>query len=125
MPSPPPRVAGPRGPAGAAVPPSPTTASRTASPPSRTSGRDYRYPAVPTPYALRKEMGDALFALSREVPGLADGCAGILRAARADDSWDQAVAELTTQVLVVLGCDEGDVTLEGLRGQLVQLGIAC
>ena len=86
---------------------------------------DYRYPAVPTPYALRKEMGDALFALSREVPGLADGCASVLRTARADDSWDQAVAELTTQVLVVLGCDDCDVTLEGLRGQLVQLGVAC
>jgi hypothetical protein len=88
----------------------------------------YRYPAVPTPYSQRKEMGDTLFALSKEVPKLADSCAAILRDARENgekDAWDQAVAELTTQVIVVLKCEERDYTLEGLRRHLLTLGIAC
>ena len=84
----------------------------------------YRYPSIPTPYAQRKEMGDTLFALSREVPKLADSCAAILRDARENDMWDQAMAELTTQVLVVLKCEETDYTLEGLRRHLLTLGIA-
>ena len=88
----------------------------------------YRYPAVPTPYSHRKEMGDTLFALSKEVPKLADSCAAILRDARENgekDAWDQAVAELTTQVIVVLKCEERDYTLEGLRRHLMTLAIAC
>ena len=95
------------------------------SPPITESITDYRYPQIPTPYAQRKEMGDTLFALSREVPNLADSCAAILREARENDAWDQAVAELTTQVLVVLKCEECDYTLEGLRRHLLSLGIAC
>jgi len=85
----------------------------------------YRYPQIPTPYTQRKEMGDTLFALSREVPNLADSCASILREARESDDWDQAVAELTTQVLIVLKCEEMDYTLDGLRRHLLGLGIAC
>ena len=85
----------------------------------------YQYPLVPTPYDQRKEMGDTLFALSKEVPALADSCASILREAREKDEWDQAVAELTTQVLVVLKCEEDDYTLEGLMRHLNGLGIAC
>ena len=89
------------------------------------SPRAYCYPSIPTPYSQRKEMGDTLFALSREVPKLADSCAAILRDARENDDWDQAVAELTTQVIVVLKCEERDYTLEGLRRHLLALGIAC
>lgn len=85
----------------------------------------YQYPLVPTPYDQRKEMGDTLFALSKEVPSLADSCATILREAREMDEWDQAVAELTTQVLVVLKCEEDDCTMEGLMRHLNGLGIAC
>ncbi len=85
----------------------------------------YQYPLVPTPYDQRKEMGDTLFALSKEVPSLADSCASILREARERDEWDQAVAELTTQVLVVLKCEEDDYSLEGLMRHLNGLGIAC
>lgn len=92
---------------------------------ARNSPNAYRYPPIPTPYSHRKEMGDTLFALSREVPKLADSCAAILREARENDLWDQAVAELTTQVLVVLKCEERDYTLEGLRRHLLTLGIAC
>jgi hypothetical protein len=87
----------------------------------------YRYPAIPTPYSQRKEMGDTLFTLSREVPTLADSCAAILRNARENgekDAWDQAVAELTTQVIIVLKCEERDYTLDGLRRHLLTLGIA-
>eukprot|EP00804_Cyclotella_cryptica_P001183 CCRYP_017004-RA/>CCRYP_017004-RA protein AED:0.00 eAED:0.00 QI:965/1/1/1/1/1/2/414/923 len=85
----------------------------------------FEYPHIPTPYSQRKEMGDTLFALSREVPKLADACAAILREARENDCWDQAVAELTTQVLVILKCEEQDYTLEGLKRHLLTLGIAC
>ena len=85
----------------------------------------FRYPHIPTPYSQRKELGDTLFAMSREVPSLSDSCAAILRDARENDEWDQAVAELTTQVLVVLKCEEQDYTLEGLRRHLLTLGIAC
>jgi hypothetical protein len=85
----------------------------------------FHYPHVPTPYSQRKEMGDTLFALSREVPKLADSCAAILRQARENDRWDQAVAELTTQVLIILKCEEQDYTLEGLKRHLLSLGIAC
>jgi hypothetical protein len=92
----------------------------------RTEQEDaYRYPHIPTPYSQRKEMGDTLFALSREVPKLADSCAAILRSARENDCWDQAVAELTTQVLIVLKCEEQDYALEGLKRHLLTLGIAC
>ena len=87
--------------------------------------QQYQYPLVPTPYDQRKEMGDTLFALSKEVPSLADSCASILREARERDEWDQAVAELTTQVLVVLKCEEEDYNLEGLMRHLNGLGIAC
>jgi hypothetical protein len=87
--------------------------------------QSYQYPLVPTPYLQRKEMGDTLFALSKEVPSLADSCASILREARENDEWDQAVAELTTQVLVVLKCEDDDYTLEGLMKHLNGLGIAC
>ena len=94
-------------------------------PPAVLSPNAYRYPPVPTPFVQRKELGDALFALSREVPDLADACAAVLRDARESDLWDQAVAELTTQVLVVLKCEENDTTLEGLHRHLLTLGIAC
>ncbi len=90
--------------------------------------RAYRYPSIPTPYSQRKEMGDTLFTLSREVPKLADSCAAILRNARENgekDAWDQAVAELTTQVIIVLKCEERDYSLDGLRRHLLTLGIAC
>ena len=85
----------------------------------------YRYPPIPTPYSQRKELGDTLFAMSREVPSLADSCAAILREARENDEWDQAVAELTTQVLIVIKCEEHDYSLEGLRRHLLMLGISC
>ncbi len=85
----------------------------------------YEYPHIPTPYAQRKEMGDTLFSLSREVPKLADSCAAILREARENDQWDQAVSELTTQVLIILKCEEDDYSLEGLKRHLLTLGIAC
>jgi hypothetical protein len=88
----------------------------------------YRYPAIPTPYFQRKEMGDTLLALSQKVPKLADSCAAILRNARENgekDAWDQAVAELTTQVIIVLKCEERDYTLDGLMRHLLTLGIAC
>lgn len=85
----------------------------------------YTYPSLPLPYAQRKRLSDNLFALSKEVPQLTDECAVVLREAREKDVWDLAVAELMTQVVVVIHCHEADTRMEGLRQYLLTLGIAC
>lgn len=85
----------------------------------------FTYPALPLPYAQRKRLSDNLFSLSKEVPQLTDECAAVLREAREKDLWDLAVAELMTQVVVVVHCQDGDSRLEGLRRYLLTLGIAC
>ena len=85
----------------------------------------FTYPALPLPYAQRKRLSDNLFSLSKEVPQLTDECASVLREAREKDLWDLAVAELMTQVVVVVHCQDGDARLEGLRRYLLTLGIAC
>jgi hypothetical protein len=85
----------------------------------------YTYPALPLPYAQRKRLSDNLFALSNEVPKLTDECAQVLREAREKDMWDLAVAELMTQVVIVIHCQDGDDRFEGLRQYLLTLGIAC
>ena len=83
------------------------------------------YPSLPLPYAQRKRLSDNLFALSNEVPKLTDECAQVLREAREKDMWDLAVAELMTQVIVIIHCADGDGRFEGLRQYLLTLGIAC
>lgn len=85
----------------------------------------YTYPALPLPYAQRKRLSDNLFSLSKEIPQLTDECAAVLREARERDLWDLAVAELMTQVVVVVHCHEGDNTFEGLRRYLLTLGFTC
>jgi hypothetical protein len=70
-------------------------------------------------------LSDNLFSLSNEVPKLTDECAQVLREAREKDMWDLAVAELMTQVIVIIHCPEGDSRFEGLRQYLLTLGIAC
>ncbi len=85
----------------------------------------FTYPALPLPYAQRKRLSDNLFSLSKEVPQLTDECAAVLREAREKDQWDLAVAELMTQVVVVVHCHDGDSRFEGLRRYLMSLGIAC
>jgi len=85
----------------------------------------FTYPALPLPYAQRKRLSDNLFSLSNEVPKLTDECAQVLREARERDMWDLAVAELMTQVVVIIHCPEGDNRFEGLRQYLLTLGIAC
>jgi hypothetical protein len=95
--------------------------------PSRSpkSSDAYTYPALPLPYAQRKRLSDNLFSLSNEVPKLTDECAQVLREAREKDMWDLAVAELMTQVIVVIHCSDRDYRFEGLRQYLLTLGIAC
>ena len=94
--------------------------------PSKKAPRDaYTYPALPLPYAQRKRLSDNLFALSKEVPQLTDECAVVLREARERDMWDLAVAELMTQVVVIIHCSGSDCRFEGLRHYLLTLGIAC
>lgn len=85
----------------------------------------FSYPSLPLPYAQRKRLSDNLFALSNEVPKLTDECAQVLREAREKDMWDLAVAELMTQVIVIIHCADGDACFEGLRQYLLTLGIAC
>lgn len=85
----------------------------------------YTYPSLPLPYAQRKRLSDNLFGLSKEIPQLTDECAVVLREAREKDMWDLAVAELMTQVVVIIHCRDGDNTFEGLRRYLLTLGIAC
>lgn len=85
----------------------------------------FTYPALPLPYAQRKRLSDNLFSLSKEVPQLTDECAAVLREAREKDMWDLAVAELMTQVVVVVHCHDGDSRFEGLRRYLLTLGISC
>ena len=85
----------------------------------------FKYPALPLPYPQRKSVSDNLFAMSKEIPQLTDECALVLRQAREKDMWDLAVAELMTQVIVVVHCPESDTTLEGLSQYLLSLGFSC
>ena len=87
--------------------------------------KPYVYASLPLPYAQRKRLSDNLFSLSNEVPKLTDECAQVLREAREKDMWDLAVAELMTQVIVIIHCSDRDHRLEGLRQYLLTLGIAC
>jgi len=95
--------------------------------PSKDTAEDstYKYPMLPLTYGQRKKMSDSLFTLSKEVKGLTDECADVLRDARETDSWDLAVAELMAQIIVVLHCPKGDNRLKGLQRYLVTLGISC
>jgi hypothetical protein len=92
--------------------------------PTTRSG-SYIYPSLPLPYAQRKRLSDNLFALSKEVSQLTDECALVLREAREKDMWDLAVAELMTQVVIIIHCHDADTRMEGLRQYLLTLGIAC
>jgi hypothetical protein len=85
----------------------------------------FTYPALPLPYAQRKRLSDNLFSLSKEIPQLTDECAAVLREARERDLWDLAVAELMTQVVIVVHCHDNDMVFEGLRRYLLSLGISC
>jgi hypothetical protein len=85
----------------------------------------YVYPALPLPYAQRKRLSDNLFSLSQKVPQLTKECSAVLREAREKDMWDLAVAELMTQVVVVIHCHDGDSRFDGLRQYLLTLGVAC
>ena len=90
-----------------------------------TSPDAFTYPALPLPYAQRKRLSDNLFSLSQKIPQLTKECSAVLREAREKDMWDLAVAELMTQVVVVIHCHDGDACFDGLRQYLLTLGIAC
>ena len=98
---------------------------RAVTPSPSTSCSGYQYPPVPLTFAERKRLSDTLFCLCKEIPGMTSDCAGILRDARDKDDWDQAVAELLTQVVVGLYCGEGDSQLDGLQQYLLTLGVSC
>jgi len=85
----------------------------------------FSYPLLPLPYTQRKSLSDNLFSLSKGIPQLTDECASVLRKARECDMWDIAVAELMTQVIVVIHCPENDRRLDGLSAYLLSLGFAC
>ncbi len=82
----------------------------------------YLYPALPLPYGQRKRISNAMFAMSKSIPGLTDECASVLGDARQEDAWDFAVAQLMTQVIVVTHCSVEDRRLDGLSKYLLTLG---
>ncbi|KAL3761406.1 hypothetical protein ACHAWU_007365 [Discostella pseudostelligera] len=82
----------------------------------------YLYPALPLPYGQRKRISNAMFAMSKSIPGLTDECASVLGDARREDAWDFAVAQLMTQVIVVTHCSAEDRRLDGLSKYLLTLG---
>eukprot|EP00814_Leptocylindrus_danicus_P020572 CAMPEP_0116033314 /NCGR_PEP_ID=MMETSP0321-20121206/18888_1 /TAXON_ID=163516 /ORGANISM="Leptocylindrus danicus var. danicus, Strain B650" /LENGTH=314 /DNA_ID=CAMNT_0003509311 /DNA_START=20 /DNA_END=960 /DNA_ORIENTATION=- len=79
----------------------PTTSTSTS-----TAYAAYCYPKLPLAYVQRKRLSDYLFSLTKEKEGLTDETAAILRDGRENDSdyWDVCIAELLTQVIVVLHC---------------------
>ena len=85
----------------------------------------YQYPPVALTFNERKKLSDTLFVMTQGIHQLSLDCASLLRDARERNLWDLAVAELLTQVVVALRCDEGDMCLDGLQQYLVHLGIAC
>jgi hypothetical protein len=85
----------------------------------------YQYPPVPLTFAERKRLSDTLFYLSKNIPNMTADCAALLREARSNDEWDQAVAELLTQVVVATCCHEGDVRFEGIQQYLLGMGVSC
>ena len=89
------------------------------------SQQSYEYPSLPVPYEQRKRMSNAIFAMSKTIPGLTDECAAVLSEGRKQDAWDFMVAELMTQVVVLTQCSENDEKLDGLSQYLLTLGIAC
>lgn len=97
----------------------------TPSQPGNESSTAYQYPVVPLTFAERKRMSETLFHLSKGVPTMTSDVAAVLRAARQNDEWDLAVAELLTQVVVGLYCNESDGRLEGLQQYLLALGVSC
>jgi len=90
----------------------------------KVSSSQYVYPALPLPYGQRKRISNAMFAMSKSVPGLTDECASVLGEARKKDAWDFAVAQLMTQVVVLTHCSVEDSRLDGLSKYLLTLGIA-
>jgi len=56
---------------------------------------------------------------------MARDCGYVLREGRANNDWDQCVAELLTQVLIGLYCGEGDHRLDGLAKYLMSVGVSC
>lgn len=82
----------------------PTTQKNLAKKASKSTA--YRYPKLPLAYVQRKRLSDYLFSLTKEKEGLTDETAAILRDGRENDSdyWDVCIAELLTQVIVVLHC---------------------
>jgi hypothetical protein len=90
----------------------------------KTSSSKYVYPALPLPYGQRKRISNAMFAMSKSIPGLTDECASVLGEARKQDAWDFAVAQLMTQVVVLTHCSAEDCRLDGLSKYLLTLGIA-
>ena len=87
---------------------------------------EYRFPHVSLTFQERKRLSDTLFFLSKAMPArYPQHVANLLRISREKDEWDLSVAELLTQVVVALFCNEKDHRLDGLRDYLIRLGVAC
>jgi hypothetical protein len=91
---------------------------------SACSEGSFTYQPIPLSFSERKRLSDTLFTLSMEIPAVQEEVAEILRHARLRDTWDMAVAQLLTQIVVALHCYEGDKRLDGLHHYLLHIGIA-
>jgi len=98
---------------------------RTVTPQKVYLGLQFNYPTIPLTFAQRKMMSQSLFSLSEEIPGLTDECAVTLIEARKTNAWDLAIAELMTQILVIVHCPFGDFRLDGLQRYLLTMGFSC
>lgn len=93
--------------------------------PDEDTSLQYQYAVIPLTFAERKRMSETLFHLTKEIPTMTADCAAVLREARENAEWDLAVAELLTQVVVGLYCDDSDIRLDGLQQYLLSLGVSC
>jgi hypothetical protein len=90
------------------------------------SDDSYVYLPIPIPFSQRKQLSEYLLNLSTShSSALRDECATVLNEGRQRDMWDLAVAELLTQVLVLIHCHASDVRLDGLSIHLRTMGISC
>mmetsp|Transcript_6017 Transcript_6017/g.10522 ORF Transcript_6017/g.10522 Transcript_6017/m.10522 type:complete len:301 (-) Transcript_6017:137-1039(-) len=85
----------------------------------------YRYMSIPLTFTERKRLSDTLFVMSQQVPAMVEEVSTLLHNAREAQEWDLAVAEILTQVVVALHCDEEDKQLDGLQQYLLNHGVSC
>jgi hypothetical protein len=74
----------------------------------------------------RSKFSRILLIETMSIPYLTAECSLVLQEAQQLNLWDQAVAELLSQVLTITHCHCGDDSLQGLRDHILSVyGVAC